>query len=158
VTADADGALTYTGPIRTEPPTAVSARQRRQIRGRGASIRAALVIITPTSGHLLATAADETIRLWDIDQNRAYGIPLSGHDGWVRAMTVVSDGDGSPMLLTGGDDGTLRAWDYRQGQARHIVRLGSRVSGLSTDGREIIASLDDGKIAVRLHPDRFARP
>jgi len=41
---------------------------------------------------------------------RPVGKPLTGHDGRVSAVAVGALPDGTPVIVSGGDDGTVRVW------------------------------------------------
>ncbi|WP_329271424.1 WD40 repeat domain-containing protein [Streptomyces sp. NBC_01451] len=66
---------------------------------------------------LATTGQDGTVRIWDPVAGRQSGPPLTGHEGRVRGICTLpgwgSDGtsDGSTLLATTGQDGTVRIWD-----------------------------------------------
>jgi WD40 repeat protein len=142
VTAGDDGTLTYTAP--TQPTWTFP--------GMGALTRAAFVVTTP-AGRLLAVAENSAVRLWDLGGGGLYGV-LQDHDG-ICAMTQAQSSGGPPMLVVGAEDGTLRVWETSDCRLRHVVRLGSRVHGLRANNRTVQVSLDEGEIAIELHPDAF---
>ncbi|MEV3997611.1 hypothetical protein AB0K62_18330 [Streptomyces halstedii] len=62
-------------------------------------------------GTWLATAGDETVRIWD----RATGsctATLTGHTNWVHSVAIAPDGT---WLATAGTDETVRIWDRATG-------------------------------------------
>jgi WD40 repeat protein/tRNA A-37 threonylcarbamoyl transferase component Bud32 len=56
---------------------------------------------------------DVVLQLWDVATAGRKGQALTGHRGWVAAMTFSPD---SKMVLTGGNDGTARLWDAATGK------------------------------------------
>lgn len=56
------------------------------------------------------------IRRWDVETGEPVGEPFGDHAGAVRAMAAGPPIDGTPTLVTGGDDGTVRRWDAETGQ------------------------------------------
>jgi WD40 repeat protein len=74
-------------------------------------------------GQLLASGSqDQTVKLWDMRLGSEQFEPLpsghclktfQGHRAWILAVAWSPDGQ---MLASGGDDQTLRLWDWRNGQ------------------------------------------
>ncbi|KAI8344138.1 WD40-repeat-containing domain protein [Chlamydoabsidia padenii] len=56
-------------------------------------------------GTLVSSSLDDTIRVWDLRQERCYG-QLEGHSNLVRCLQLDD-----MRLLTGSDDGTVKQWD-----------------------------------------------
>ncbi|NMO88211.1 P-loop NTPase fold protein [Actinomycetospora sp. TBRC 11914] len=56
-------------------------------------------------------ARDQTVRLWDPASGKAVGEPLWVHQGVVKWGAFAKLPDGSPVLVTIGDDGFLRVWE-----------------------------------------------
>jgi len=73
---------------------------------------------------------------------------LRGHAGPVRAVALTPDG---LTLLSGSDDGTVRAFDVASGTQKFSVALGSAVQALavSPDGNRFAAGLAGGSISLR---------
>jgi len=67
---------------------------------------------SPDGRKLITGNADNTARLFDVDQKSAtYGkllLTLRGHAGWLRAASFSPDGG---RVLTGSDDKTVRLWE-----------------------------------------------
>jgi WD40 repeat protein/transcriptional regulator with XRE-family HTH domain len=69
-------------------------------------------------GRLLASCGpDRTIWLWDAEKS-SYRMALHGHTAVVRDLAFTSE----TLLLSGGEDGTLRMWDVERGQCVQIMQ------------------------------------
>lgn len=64
-------------------------------------------------GSWLAAADDESISLWDIQNQRRIVEPMHGHDGKVLTLQFSPDGR---HLISGADDGRVRIWDVKSGR------------------------------------------
>ncbi|RMG32613.1 MAG: PKD domain-containing protein [Planctomycetota bacterium] len=73
---------------------------------------------------------------------------IRGHDGPVRAAVLTPDGQ---TLLSGSDDGTVRAFDVASGTQKYSVSLGSTVQALALtpDGTQFAAGLASGAVSLR---------
>jgi WD40 repeat protein len=63
---------------------------------------------------MVTASADQTVRLWDLnDRNQAQlvGPPLAGHTDAALAVAFASDGR---TLATGGADGTVMLWELAE--------------------------------------------
>jgi len=75
-------------------------------------------------------------------------VPQIGHPALVQFISSSRDGK---LLLTGGDDSTVRLWDVASGKLlRYLSGLpvGRFPCGLSTDGRYIMAEANDYSVRV----------
>ncbi|MEQ4722164.1 protein kinase [Nonomuraea sp. B19D2] len=72
-------------------------------------------IKTGTSWTLLGAGRDGVIRGWDT-AGKPVGTPLTGHTGYVMAVTAAVV-DGAPLAFSGGADKSMRAWDLSKWSA-----------------------------------------
>lgn len=66
---------------------------------------------------LLSASADRTIRLWDLQTNKAVKT-YTGHEDVVRALVVLSENE----FVSASNDGTLRIWNIHTGIQSHVLR------------------------------------
>jgi formylglycine-generating enzyme required for sulfatase activity len=57
-----------------------------------------------------------SIRLWDVASGTSSAV-LDGHEGWVRALVVLNNG----QLVSGSDDRTIRLWDLASGSCSAVL-------------------------------------
>jgi hypothetical protein len=50
------------------------------------------------------------VRVWRLADGTPVGEPLGGHGGSVNAVAVGTLPDGTPVIVSGADDGTVRVW------------------------------------------------
>jgi len=50
------------------------------------------------------------VRVWRTADGAPVGEPLADHDRWVNAMAAGALPDGTPVIISGDDDGTVRVW------------------------------------------------
>lgn len=89
----------------------------------------------PLLPHLVATAAsspdskpeDPSVQVWDWQQQRVLA-SISGHAGLVSSLAFSPHTE--ELLLTGGHDGTIRVWDWREGVSS-LVQIGGPVRGVA---------------------------
>lgn len=77
------------------------------------------VAFNPKDGNTFATASlDRTIKIWNLASPNA-NYTLEGHDKGVNCLDYYGGGD-RPYLVSGGDDSSVRVWDY---QTKACVRI-----------------------------------
>ena len=80
------------------------------------------------------------MRVWRLADGTPVGEPLRGHHGSVTAVAAGALPDGTPVIISGGDDGTVRVWRLADGTpvgeplARQR-RRGARGGGRGAAGR-----------------------
>jgi WD40 repeat protein len=80
------------------------------------------------------------VRIW----NPITGVTrhtLNGHDSWVQALAVASDGS---WLASTGNDGQVRIWDPTTGVALTSLRVADRLSSLLSTSTTITAAGERG--------------
>jgi serine/threonine protein kinase len=88
--------------------------------------------ISADGRRVAAGGADQTARVWALDQAGFPSVCLKGHTGPVSRITFVS---GTDTLLTAGHDGTLRLWDFRTGACKASQTMGiGKITSLATGG------------------------
>jgi WD40 repeat protein len=65
----------------------------------------------PSGRHLLATGSHRTVRLWRVLTSNAISSESRGHFGAVRGLVCVTRPGGRQLLVSCGDDASLRLWD-----------------------------------------------
>ena len=98
-------------------------------------------------GATLASAADDTIRLWDVATARERTV-LRGHSQAVWAVAFSPDGQ---TLASGSRDGTVKLWDVAAGKARNTLRGHTdwvRSVAFTPDGRTLVSASTDGTVRL----------
>jgi WD40 repeat protein len=107
--------------------------------------RAAAAAAFSPDGRILATAVDNSIRLWDTATRKQVGTPMTAGPGPVHAVAFSPDGR---TLATAGADGTARLWDVAT-----QLQIGSPMTAgpdpldavaFSPDGRTLATAGGDG--------------
>jgi WD40 repeat protein len=69
------------------------------------------IVVTPDGTHAVC-ALDKAVNIWNIESGRLERT-LKGHTGFVNAVAVTPDG---ARVVSGGGDGTIRAWNFADGE------------------------------------------
>ena len=95
------------------------------------------------------------MRVWRTADGTPVGEPLTGHDGAVNAVAAGALPDGTPVIISGGDDGTVRVWRTADGTpvgeplTGHDGRVTAVAAGALPDGTPVIISGGgDGTVRV----------
>jgi WD40 repeat protein/serine/threonine protein kinase len=139
--------------------TPVLYKQKTQFTGHNGAVYAAR--FSP-NGKLVATGGyDKLVMIWNPDDvkpidigNRLEGKPdptvnsvrLAGHDGPVRSIAFSNKGQ---LLLSGGDDNSLRIWDVDSGKLMNILRGHNRAvrsAAFSPDGEWLLSGSEDESV------------
>ena len=70
---------------------------------------------------------------------------LSGHE---RQVLSVARGGQGLTIVSGGEDGTMRLWDWSSGKCIHTLSLSEPVTSLSTREQTVAVATVDGSCAV----------
>jgi small GTP-binding protein len=100
----------------------------------------------PDGRRALSGAADNTVRLWDVESGQCLRV-LEGHINWVRSVAWSPDGR---RALSGSEDKTVRLWDVESGQCLRVFEG-------HTDGVWSVAWSRDGRYALSGSGDNTVR-
>jgi WD40 repeat protein len=90
----------------------------------------------PNGRWLAAASLEDTVLVWDLNENEATPKVLTGHLGRVTAVTYSPDGQ---WLVSASDDGTIRVWKSESGEAHVIRKLASPIKAMAfaRDGQNL---------------------
>ena len=100
------------------------------------------------------------MRVWDAGTGRPVGAPFTGHIGSVNAV-AVGQVEGRTVIVSGGDDGTVRVWDAGTGRPVGNPFIGHTgwvrsVAVGQVEGRTVIVSGSDDR-SVRVWDAQLGR-
>jgi WD40 repeat protein len=79
--------------------------------------------------------------VWRTADGTPVGEPLAGHHGPVRAVAAGALPDGTPVIISGGVDGTVRVWRTADGApVVPPLDLPEKVEAVAVDGNVIITA------------------
>jgi hypothetical protein len=93
--------------------------------------------------------------VWRLPDGTPVGEPLHGHDGDVNTVAVGALPDGTPVIISGGDDEMVRVWRLADGTAvgkpltGHARYVDAVAVGALPDGTPVIISAGDETVRVR---------
>ena len=77
---------------------------------------------SPDGKHAVTGATDQSIAVWDCENNWRRVAVLKGHQGAVWQTAFVAGGD---LIVSCGNDSTVRLWDWRCGEETRCEFMGS---------------------------------
>jgi WD40 repeat protein len=104
-----------------------------------------------SKGDFLASARyDGTIEIWQTADTNRPPLILKGHQGTVGSVAFSPDLTNSALLLSGGNDGTIRLWDMESSEevARFQHEGAVRSVAFTADGKRMVSTGDSGLIKL----------
>ncbi|MCX6053895.1 MAG: DUF4062 domain-containing protein [Chloroflexi bacterium] len=104
------------------------------------------IAVSP-DGHFIASASDDTVRIWDVQSKQEYTC-LTGHESDVSCLAFSPCGR---YVISGSFDRTIRIWEPERAHARSkmIKKIDNwRAASFSPDGNSISAITDKGELQV----------
>ncbi len=102
-------------------------------------------------GATIAASGGFGVAMWDVATGRER-VRFDGHRGWVGTVDISSDG--TSVVTTGLDDGTVRLWDATSGEELQILARSEATwfpgASLSPDGL-FVATAEQEPGRIRLH-------
>jgi len=98
---------------------------------------------SPDGSQIYSCSADKSVQVFDVDTGKRVK-KLNGHTAIVNSVQVARRG--SPMAVSGGDDGTTKVWDLRTRRCVHTFEHQYQILSVCFDdtGERIFAgSLDN---------------
>ncbi|KIW53881.1 hypothetical protein PV05_06291 [Exophiala xenobiotica] len=154
---------------RTEPPSSSHGRAQQQSisaanagSGGGAIQKYAAhgypvldIAVAQDNQTFASVGGDRSVFLWDVANGadgtlRRFGSNTSqGHTSRINCVAFAGDGDG--VIVSGGDDTTVRLWDVKSRDAKPLMVLDEAKDGISSvvvpgNGHEIVSGSVDGRL------------
>ena len=92
------------------------------MRGKGEVNSMVIVQEGGTEGRLVLGMGDNNVYVFDLETREVVRV-LSGHTGYVHCVSC-GKGEGERTVASGGEDGTVKLWDIRQGDCVHTLTPG----------------------------------
>lgn len=98
---------------------------------------------------LVSTGIDQNIRVWNLETSELIR-SMNNHTLPVHDLELRPDDSGLPMLVSVGDDKTVRFWQPTIGRMVKFARLKGTPLDVSwmSNGSKVVASCDDGIIRI----------
>jgi hypothetical protein len=94
--------------------------------------------------------------VWRLANGTPVGEPLRGHDGGVAAVAVGALADGTPVVVSGGGDETVRVWRLAGGTPLALpLDLAQSVRGVALYGGVIVSAAG---VDIAVHQLALPRP
>lgn len=110
--------------------------------------------IAPDGRHAFSGAADQAVKVWDLDQHLCIGT-LEGHGAEVTCIAISPDGKW--LVATGFMDSTIRIWDWRTGTCVQVIKTEAGDAPVSALIRPDGAELFVGTLSKNLYVYRLNR-
>ncbi|MEW1567441.1 hypothetical protein AB0454_31270 [Streptomyces sp. NPDC093509] len=151
----ADGTVRLWTPNNTKPQGVLHCRQ--------GFIHALAIDPDTPDGPLLATAGDNTLRLWNLHDHTPRSDDLRGHTDIVEALTAWTTPQPTPRsyVASAARDGTIRIWDTATSRCILLLATGTRVRTLTAHPRPdqpaalMTIAGEAGALVVELQLDRL---
>lgn len=124
------------------------------LRGHTDRVYALATVTANGKQYAISSGIDATIRVWDLKRFAALGKPIPSQQGAIFAVAVASPPGDRPILITGGEDMSLRLWEISgvpvgRPLLGHKGAIGAIATVELPDGRTIIVSGDENKSVRR---------
>jgi WD40 repeat protein len=121
----------------------------KDMNGLTGSVRALVIYRAPDGRRLLAGAGGEgTVATWDLTTREQASPTFTEHTDWITSLVVLRRATGD-LLVTGGDDHTVRIWDPVAADSRHVIPIGLPVLSLAPLGDDLAVGTTDGVLVLR---------
>ena len=67
--------------------------------------------------YIISGSYDQTIKIWDVENDYALIKTLTDHTNWVLSLTTFKSSDGKTFIVSGSNDKTIRIWGFENGFA-----------------------------------------